>query len=396
MKKHNPLGVILGVVIVIAAALVSWWLLRTAPVQESTDKKRSAKIVQTVKISSKDRDIVVTAYGSAIPARQLAVKSQVNGRIISQHPSLIPGGRISKGETLFTIDDTDYQIAVKEAKTARAEAQAEVDLEEGRQTVAKRELEQLREDLPEAAINKALVLREPFKARTLAQLDRANAAVAKAELDLSRTKMVAPFNAVVIDESIETGQLAQSDTNLATLVGSDVYWIQASVPISQLKWIRLPKEGKEGAEATVTLSADGESPLTWKGKVVRLLGDLEGAGRQARVLIEVPKPLDANPSQPLLLGSYVQVKIDAGTLKQVYEIPRAALREGDRIWLVGPEEKLIIRDAEILWRKENTVVIRNSIAEDEVLVVSDIRAPLPGMAVAPELIQTNQKPAPNK
>ena len=383
--KRKPLGLIIGIAILLVAAVISWWLMHTAPVQKTEEKPRSAKIVQTISPEAKDHPISVSAYGSVIPARNVVIRPEVTGRIVSQHPSLVPGGRIAEGETLFTIDDSNYRIALREAKTTLEEARSEIDLEEGRQTIAKRELEQLRKDLPEAAINEALVLRAPFKASTEALLERATAAVEMAELNLSRTTVTAPFNAVVIEESVETGQLADSSSALITLAGTDAFWIQASVPLSDLKWIRLPAAGKPGADATVRLS---NSDLSWQGKVVRLLGDLEAEGRQARVLVEVPAPLDSNEAQPLLLGTYVRVDIDSGTLEGALEIPRAALREGNRIWLVGKEKELIIRDVEILWRRENSVLITNVIEAGESLIVSDLSAPLPGMALSPEPVKT--------
>ena len=383
---------IVSLLIVLLAAFLCWWLMDTAPVQTTEEKPRSAKIVKTISPPVKNHPISVSAYGSVIPARSLTIRPEITGRIISQHPALVPGGRIAAGETLFTIDDADYQIALREARTALEEARSEIDLEAGRQIIARRELEQLRKDLPESAINEDLVLRKPFKESTEARLERAAAAVTKAELDLSRTSVKAPFNAVVIEESIETGLLADSSSVLVTFVGTDAFWVQASVPLCELKWIKLPTADQPGANAKILVSANDGPPLEWSGKVVRLLSDLEAEGRQARVLIEVPKPLDSNPSQPLLLGTYLRVEIDSGTLPDALEIPRTGLREGNRIWLVGPDKTLLIRDVEILWSREESVIISNTIAEGETLIISDLRAPLPGMALSPEPVQ----PSPEK
>jgi RND family efflux transporter MFP subunit len=383
--KSKPVSLLIGLAILAAAGFGSWWLLRSAPVQETVEKPRSAKTVQTISPVPEDHTIAVTAHGTVIPARRVIVRPEITGRIVSHHRSLVPGGRIAEGETLFTIDDADYRIALTEAETTLAEARSEADVEDGRQVVAKRELEQLRKDLPSAEINEALVLREPFKVRAGALLDRATAAVSSAELNLSRTKVAAPFNAVVIEEAVEVGQLADSGTPLATLVGSDACWIQVSVPLSDLKHIQLPSADLPGAEVSIELSGSSSS---WKGKVVRLLGDLEESGRLARILVEVPRPFESESNSPLLLGSYVRVSIDAGTLEKVLEIPRAALREGNRIWIAASDGTLAIRDVEILWRREGSVLIPGVIGDDETLIVSDITAPLPGMAIAAEPLKT--------
>lgn len=375
---------LLGTLILVAGAAISWFLLRSAPVAETKEKKRAAKVVQTIEVRPKDHPVTVSAHGTVVPARRLIVRPEITGRIISQHPSLVPGGRIPAGEILFTIDDSDYRIALRDARTALEEAEAEIALEEGRQNVARREYEQLLLDLPEAEINKALVLREPFKRQAEASFERAAAAVAKAELDLSRTTVPCPFNALVIDESVETGQLADSGTPLATLVGADAFWVQTSVPLSDLTAIRLPAAEQAGAKAEVRVSTANGTATTRTGVVTRLLGDLDEAGRLARVLVEVADPLDPAEGQPLLLGSYVRVEIDAGTISDALEIPRFALREGDRLWVVGPDNTLVIREPAILWRNEDSVLCSDVLESGESLIVSDLLAPLPGMDLAPQ------------
>ena len=375
---------LLGILILVAGAVISWFLLRSAPVAETKEKKRAAKVVQTIEVEPRDHAVTVSVHGTVIPARRLIVRPEITGRIVSQHPSLVPGGRIPAGEILFTIDDSDYRIALRDARTALEEAEAEIALEEGRQNVARREYEQLLRDLPEAEINKALVLREPFKRQAEAAFDRAAAAVAKAELDLSRTSVPCPFNALVIDESVETGQLADSGTPLATLVGADAFWVQTSVPLSELHAIRLPTADQAGAKADVRVSTAKGTAASRPGTVTRLLGDLDEAGRLARVLVEVPDPLDPAKGQPLLLGSYVRVEIDAGTISKALEIPRFALREADQLWVVGPDKTLVIREPEILWRDEDSVLASHVLEPDELLIVSDLLAPLPGMELAPQ------------
>jgi len=373
---------LLGLLILVTGGVGAWLLLRSAPVAETKAKTRSAKVVQTIGMAPADRAVTVAAYGTVVPARRLVVRPEITGRVLSHHPALVPGGRIAADETLFTIDDADYRIALRDARTALDEAEAEIALEEGRRTVARREYEQLLRDLPGAEINEDLVLREPFRQQAEAAVERAAAAVAKAELDLARTSVRSPFNALVLEESVETGQLADSGTSLATLVGSDVFWVQASVPLRDLGTVRLPAGDQPGAPATVRVATAGGEHLTRDGRVLRLLGDLDPAGRLARVIIEVPEPLDSGA--PLLIGSYVRVEIDAGTLPGALEIPRHALREGDRIWVVGEARELVIREPEILWRNEDSVFAANVLEPGESLIVSDLAAPLPGMALAPQ------------
>jgi hypothetical protein len=86
----------------------------------------------------------------------------------------------------------------------------------------------------------------------------------------------------------------------------------------------------------------------------------------------------------LLLGCFVKVKIEAGELEDTLTIPRAALRDGNRIWIVGDDHVLKILQATVLWRETETVLISNNLEKGDQLIVSDLRVALPGMEVAPQ------------
>jgi multidrug efflux pump subunit AcrA (membrane-fusion protein) len=209
-----------------------------------------------------------------------------------------------------------------------------------------------------------------------------------AELKLSRTVIKAPFNAMVVEESIEVGQLLRPNSTICELVGTDEFWIQVTLPFSDLKWVRFSKDGQLGAMANVILDTGEGSTAEWEGRVIRLLSDLDPLGRMARVLIAVEDPLglssDSEQSLPLLLGSYVEVMIDAGTLENTLRIPRDSLREGNQIWVVGSDNLLKVIPAEVLWLEKETVLVSNNLEKDQQLVVSDLRVALPNMKVSPQ------------
>lgn len=365
-------------------------LLVTAPQIEPEEKPRVAKIVQVIAVESHTAKISVTAHGTVIPAKRIDIQPEVGGRIVTHHAALVPGGRIATTQQIVAIDPADYDLALAERKAELKEAEFELAVERGRQVVAQSEWKLLEKDLDGGEVNRSLVLREPHLARAQAAVDKANNAIAKAELDLSRTTSTAPFNAVVISESVEVGQLIEPGKTIATLAGTDVFWVQISLPIEDLRWIRLPNPGKNapGAPASITLdTSDSSTSFSWKGKVERLLGDLESLGRMARVLVAVDDPLtgsgDAN-GLPLLLGSYVRVDIEAGELADVIAIPRTALRDGNRLWSVDSTNKLQIHDTELRWANGEILLVTNTLPAGEKLIVSGLRAALPGMDVDPQ------------
>ncbi|MCP5539773.1 MAG: HlyD family efflux transporter periplasmic adaptor subunit [Akkermansiaceae bacterium] len=391
MKRARAAFQFLASLLVLGGAgSVAWLLLKTAPTTEPEDTRQAVKIVRVIDLKPTDERIVVSAWGSVIPAREVTMEPQVSGRVIAQHESLIPGGRLSAGEELVRIDPADYEMALIERKAELEEAHYESEVERGRQLIAKREWEQLKADLPEAEANPSLALREPHLRRTEAMVAKAKNAIERAELDLKRTSVVAPFNSMVVEESVEIGQLLEPGGEICRLVGTDAFWVRATLPVADLNRIQLPQEDKPGSSAEIHLDTGNGKVEPWSGRVIRLLSDLEPTGRMARVLIEITDPLGLEEGDgpqrhtPLLLGSYVRVDIEAGRLEKILSIPRSALREGNRLWLVGPDNRLRIAEPEILWTRTETVLVPEVRQPGERLIVSELKSAPPGLLVDPQ------------
>ncbi len=383
-NRRGPLAWVGPIVVLVIGGFAAGWLVKNAPRTQPIEEARPPKTVTTVVVDPQVERIAVVSQGTVIPSRRVVLQPQVRGLIVRQHPALIPGGTIAKGEELLGIDRADYEIALVAEDAALEEARYELELERGKQVVAKREFAILLGELAESGANRSLVLREPHLRRAEAKMRNATNQIARARLDLERTSVITPFNVLVVDESVELGQLTERGSPVATLVGTDEFWVQANVSLDMLHWIRFPREGQEGALVMLKIETGNGSPIRREGRVVRLLGDLDSKGRMARVLISIEDPLNLRQQEdrlPLLLGTYVRAEIDAGELENVLTIERTMLREDDRIWVVDTNSQVQIRDVKVRWRREKTVIIDNVIKPGEVLIAGGIRVALPGMKV---------------
>jgi len=369
--------------LLIAAAGVSWWIYRTGPVTRPEEEDRPAKIVKTVAVQPSTERIQVTAYGSVIPARRVVIEPQVSGHVIRLHQALVPGGYVQKDTELYAIDSKLIELELQEnqAELERAEAQLKEDrrkLDEGQRLafgalIPATEL---------AALESTVSVQE-------AELERLNARLARSQELLKRHVVRSPFNAIVLEEAVEIGQRVSPGDATVTLVGTDEFWVQTSLPTDQLQCVRLPSTDRPGASATVFLDSENVQSAPFSGEVIQRLGDLTEAGRMARILIRIKDPLqlsETGQNPPLLLGSYVRVDIDAGELRNVLVLDRAALRENDRIWIVDGQNRLHIRKVDVRWRKDETVYVNNVLQPGEVVVVSQLRVALPGMEVRPQQV----------
>lgn len=232
--------------------------------------------------------------------------------------------------------------------------------------------------------NQDLALRKPHLEAARASLASADSRLKQAEISLDRTTIKAPFNSFVQEEFIEVGQLVSPQSRIATLVGTDQFWVQVSLPVNQLTWINIPLDDESTASpATVLHRMGAGKENSRKGKVLRLLGDLDPVGRMARVLIAVDDPLgikdsDGPEALPLLVGAYVEVKIKGKELRDVFAVPRLALHDLNRVWIMNSDDLLEFREIAIIWRSEDTIFVTGGLQQGERIITSQLPSPVPG------------------
>jgi RND family efflux transporter MFP subunit len=384
----------LCVVIIVFGVIVANYLIRSAPKASRRPPAKMTPLVRVQAIYPSSHTVVIRATGTVIPAQEMVLRSPVSGEIVKIHPSFSEGGFLLKGTEVLKIDDTDYQLIVAQKQNAVVNARYALKLESGYQEVAKREWALLNGGISSHEDDAELALRKPHLEKAESDLRAAEADLAQAELDLERTSIRTPFNAVVRAAHVEIGSQVASQESLAELVGTDEYWIKASVPVDHLRWITVPRDNHSpGAPVQVFYRSDGA--LT--GTVVRLLGDLETEGRMARVLISVKDPLGPNTPgdrpPPLLLGEYVRVAIEGRQVHGVYRIPRTALRDNTHVWIADEDRSLRIREVETLWRDRDTVLLKDRLKAGDLLIVSDLSTPVDGMPVKIEDSKSKNQPS---
>ncbi len=397
-KAFLPL-LILGAAVAGAAFMMA---NPVAPDRLETGEQRVP--VEVLEIAHTSEQVVVKAQGTVSAAQQIQVRPEVTGRIVELSPSLVPGGRFAAGETIAVIDDRDYRVQLAARREAVSRARLVLRQEQAQQAVAEEEWQRLEGSVPAGDANRDLVLRIPQIEQAEAAVAAAEGGLAKAELDLARCTIAAPWSAVVLREQIDLGQLVGPQTEVATLAGVDAYRVQVSLPLDQLEWIEIPRGGRHGSTATIIQRA-GSVEIRRQGRVERLLGDVDPAGRMARLLIVVDDPLNLRGGHggaelPLLLGSYVTAEIQGRTIDDAIVVPRRALREvhtgGDGgaregLWIMDDDDRLAIRDAEVVWRGEDSVIVaggrpggalRQHLGDGERLITSSIATPIEGMKLA--------------
>ena len=372
---------ILPVLIVAGAMGFYKYQMDTRPEAQRRLADRQARLVTVDSVHRQTRPAVVHAMGTVKPATEVALTAEVTGIVTDMDPAVVPGGLVKQGQILYRIDSRDYETIVQQRQSDLARAELALRLEQANQTVARQEFELLGEMIEEQ--ERELVLREPHLAEARRALEAAKAALAKAELDVRRCTVRAPFNAVIKAKHADVGARVSPTTPLAVLTGTDEYWVELLVPIEQLRWIQFPDRGEsDGSPVRIYNSSIWREGQYRQGRVLRLMGQLEEAGRMARMIVSVPDPLGLRTEQDaplLLIGSYVRAEIQGREIPDVIVLPREYLRDGEFVWVMNEQGAMEIRRVEIVYRGREAVYVTSGLSDGDRVVSSDLSAPVEGM-----------------
>jgi len=380
--------VIIPVVVLGGGIAACVYFIITAPKAEQKARLREAQLVDVATVRRGNHRVVVRAMGAVVPSKRITLQPRVSGRLEEVSDKFVPGGRFDKGETIVKIDHEDYDLVVKQRAADVVRAKHDLKIELGQQVIAKREFELMRATSSGgsgASVDRDLMLRKPQLELANAAVDAAGAALDKANLDLKRTTITAPFNAVIIDkQQVDLGSQVSPATQIAVLAGTDEFWVLASMPVSSLDMIDIPEgsEPLEGSAVRIFNKTNWSATAHRIGRIAGLLSTLETKGRLARVLVSVKDPLSLKTGAPahlkLLVGMYVSLEVVGRELEGVIRIDRTSLRDNDTVWVFGKDGLLDIRGVEVVWRDPTVVYVRKGLEDGQRIVTSDLAVRVSG------------------
>jgi HlyD family secretion protein len=265
--------------------------------------------VEGVEVVQDTLVVSVTATGQAAPQRQVVISAQVPGRVVDL--PIRESGRVAGSALLVGMDAAEYRIALEQAKARMRSAEATF-----------REQTLFDDKIEDAALR----AERQRTARAKSGLDAAELDVQKAELDLARTRLGAPFAGQVANLKVVPGQHVTTGTELATLVDLDPIKVEVQVLESEVGFL------SPGRKANVSFAAyPGES---FTGTIETINPLVDQTTRTARVTVVV-----RNPQQRILPGMYARVSLEARRFPDRVIVPRAAVLERDRRTMVFVHEE---------------------------------------------------------
>jgi RND family efflux transporter MFP subunit len=381
---NRVLKVALPLAVVIVGAIVAAAMIASREEPETREIEVPTPAVRVESVELRDVQLVVRSQGTVSPRTESVLVPEVSGRVIRVAASFASGGFFEKDEALVEIDAHDYRQVVVQARASVAQAELRLEQERAEAEVAVREWDDLGKGKAPP-----LTRREPQLAEARASVDAALAALERAERDLERTKVRAPYAGRVRSKEVDVGQFVAKGTPLARVYAVDFAEIRLPLPDDELAYVDLPLvyrgESGRGPSPRVVLSARfaGRTHV-WHGRIVRTEGEIDSRSRMIHAVARVKDPYargDDPDRPPLAAGLFVQAEIEGRRASEVAVLPRTAVRGEDQVLVVSDDGRLHFRPVEILRLTQGEVIVASGLADGERVCVSPLAVVTEGMRV---------------
>lgn len=374
MKGWGLAATIVVVSVGLAALLVS-----LAPEPESRAPPTQVPFALSGEVASGPSAVPVFAAGTVRPSAEVNIAPQVGGKVVWVNPSFQSGGHVNSGQVLFRIESEDYEHQVRKAEADLAHRQVALLEAEQQASIARSQYERYAEQQGNANLVQdahPLALWEPQLKAAHAALTRDESRVAEANLALSRTRVSAPWDGYVREESVDVGDILSPGQRVARLFASNA--VEVAAPLSDAQATLIPglwhlrsEHSDDRVEARV-MARYGEASFAWKGYVDRAEASVDEHSRTVDLVIRIPDPFSggalmtgltaSSQPPPLLVGKFVEVEISGVAIDNLLRIPRAALQADNEVWAVDGAGVLRIRHVRV-WQRAN----------DEAYVTGDLK-----------------------
>jgi len=384
---------VISLSIIVLGALLTFILIKSRKPPQRKKVDDLAPLVMVKQLKAKDIQMVIRAYGTVSPKVEVDIVPEVPGKVVSVNPELKAGGLIPAGDQILQIDTRDYKFAVQQTNAVVADAQVKLEIEMAEAEVARREWDQLH---PDTKPNSPLVLRESQVRKAKAALESAKAQLATAQLRLERTSLSLPFDALIISEKVDLGQYMVAGQPVAVAYGIDTVEIKIPLEDEELAWFDIfdNSASLNGNRAlsrktpAVVKTDFAGAEHTWKGYVTRTTGQVDKMSRMISVVVEVPKPFErSNGRPPLLPGIFARVLIEGKVLKNAMAVPRDAIHDSNKVWIVK-EGSLHIEALDIVRADKDFAYAVARVDQNATIVTSSLDTVMEGMKVRTQLEQT--------
>ncbi len=434
LARTGCAGMLLILSLVIAVVLI-----RTRAKIEPTEPAPPSLKVAVMAAEATNVVVRLESHGIARPLREVDLAAEISGRVVEMPRVLREGDLVKENELLLRIEPRDVNAALAEAEASLARVQSSVKLleieeESGKdqlevlersKNLARKDYERVRKlfedqnigsialvEAAEQSWNQAvsshlrqkqsLDLLPSRRQEVLSELRAAESRVARAELNVERSEIRAPFSGRIAMGSVEVGDLLQPGMMLYRLADDSIIEIQVPLPASDLRqWLPF-QSAQENAQAwfpplpdlpATAIWTEGRNSLSWTGSLDRIVAfdsstrmatlavRVEGDALQGMVNANLPEEEFPGMDQqrlPLTDGMFCRVELPGRSLSEVFVLPRASVTFDGRAYL-SEDGKLRTVEVDVLRSEGDYVYVRGGLNPGDLVITTRLVAPLEGI-----------------
>ncbi|MGR5300485.1 efflux RND transporter periplasmic adaptor subunit [Vibrio alfacsensis] len=422
MNKKMLFFPALGVGIIILFLAIN--LKPDLPVKPTRDR---ARLVETIPLELQAIAPVAIGFGKVAPKVEWKAIAEVTGKVVYRHPRLEKGQVLQSGTEILRIDPLDYELKLVQAQADLKSAQtslaklnqeeanlkATLKIEANRLKIANKELERKQnlrkkgltsqsdvDQQQQIALSQRKLVLDienqiglmPDEKKVAQALVKVNASkVDEAKRSLDKTLIHLPYDLRIAEVDIEQNQVVNLQQIMVIAHGIDIMEVEAQLSIHDMQTLAasigeftrdesgIPQPDTESIHAFIELNS-GNLSAHWPAKVARISETVDPSQATAGVILEIQqdyRSLTPTSAPPLVNGMFVQARIE-GQENPSWVIPERALH-GDKIYLMGEDNRLQVVTVEILYRRDNQVVIDGELEQGQKLIINDLLPAINGM-----------------
>lgn len=371
MNRFKKYGIPVLIILLTLGATRAMVKGRSEP--EKVTVTNSVPTVTIAVLEKNETPLQIKGTSLVEPFEVISVVPQVKGKVTYVSEKLTSGESISKGERILKIEDRDYRLNLQSVLTNYENAKLGLSMEQEESRIAKEQWKEYQGRNPEASAS-LFTLREPQLKKAEVTLKSAEAQVGIARLNLNRTTIKAPFNAVAITKNVDKGQVV-AGSPVAQLYGTDRAKLQVALSKEDVDLLGNIK----GQKVTVSTVINGRQ-YQWNGEVLGISPLLNPQSRMVHVIVTVDNPLTQNSDKELAFGLFVDVTFKEATQSSFFSIPRKALIEGEKVRLYKAG-KLTLQEVQLINWDGEMANVRGELQVGDSLIVSSLDLTVDGMEV---------------
>ena len=370
-----------GKVLLIGSVLI---LLLTGCGDKSKQKAAPPPPTVTVtEVAQHKIPIVMEFSGTITSVKTVDIIPRVSGYIEKRY--FAEGTFVKEGDPLYLIDPRPFQARLDAHKAQLKSDQASLAYWENEAARYQRLAAQgaASQEKKEGALTK---LNE-----TRAAIEKDKADIENARLELSFTRIKAPFSGRIQETRINVGNLVQQQRDvLTTLVQMDPIYVIFNLSRNQVYQIQLLKRQEKlfpVEEMKVELLLPDGSSYPEQGKINFISFQIDPTTDSVTVRAVFPNKHIGTGDYDLIPGQYAPVRLILGENPDALLIPETALVEtqaGTNVFVVGKDNKVESRKVVAGSSYKQQRVINEGLKLGESVIIEGVQKVRPGMAVKPE------------